>query len=195
MLETRIVMRMILGATMASGCATVSVKTDFDPTVDFSQYRSFELIGGELLVNGRSDDTNTLVKDRIRDAITTELVSKGFQAVESGGDLMVAYVAGARTVTEVEAIGPYRPGFGPYWSPRGWWWPAYYDWWTRTYTKGTLVIDLMDAGTKKLVWRAYAGADVTAPDAKDLIAKAVHKAFAKFPPKRSGEKMERVSKK
>jgi hypothetical protein len=167
---------------LGGGCATVSVKTDFDPAVDFSQFRSFQVIGGVLMVDGRPDTRNTLVIDRIKEAIVQELAQRGMQLVENGGDLAVAFVAGARTVTEIEGVGPYRPGFGPYWGAVGWWGPGYYDWWTRTYTKGTLIIDLMDAKTSKLVWRAYAEADINSPDAKEFVRKTVHKAFEKYPP-------------
>jgi uncharacterized membrane protein HdeD (DUF308 family) len=173
-------------AMLGSGCATVSVKTDSDPSVDFSRYRTFQVLDGKIIVDGREDATNTLVKDRIQNAIVAQLSGKGYQPVDSGGDLLVGYVAGARTVTEIEGTGPYGPGFGPYWGFGGWWGPAYTDWWTRTYTKGTLVIDLIDSQSKKLVWRAYAEADLKSPDADDTIQKAVKKAFAKFPPGRGG---------
>ena len=167
-------------ALLAGGCATVSVKTDSDPTVDFSRYRTVQVLGGRLIVDGHSDDGNTLVKDRITKEIVANLTAKGLQPVPSGGDLLATFVAGARTVTEIEATGPWD-GLGPFWGRRGWWGPVYYDWWTRQYVKGTLVIDLIDAATKKLVWRAYAEADIKSPDAADLIAKAVRKAFARYP--------------
>ena len=50
------------------------------------------------------------------------------------------------------------PNFGPFWTG-GWWDPTYNDWWARTYNEGTLIIDLVDAHTKRLVWRAYAQAE------------------------------------
>jgi hypothetical protein len=175
--------RLIALLALAAGCATVSVKTDFDSGVDFSQYRTFQMIGGTVLLDGRPDTRNTLVTDRIRSAISAEAMQRGLQMVESGGDLAIAFVAGGRTVTELEGTGPYGPGFGPYWGMRGWWGPTYTDWWTHTYTRGTLIIDLMDAHTSKLVWRAYAQADVNSPDARDLIKKAVKKAFERYPPR------------
>jgi hypothetical protein len=184
MADRRIVAALFLLLGLASACATVSVKTDYDPAVDFGRYRTFQVLDGKLIVNGHRDDGNTLVKDRIRSAITQELAGRGLQPVDTGADLMVTYTAGARTVTEIETTGPYDGGWGPYWGPGGWWGPGYSDWWTREYTRGTLVIDLIDSATKKLVWRAYAEADVTSPDARNIIQKAVHKAFQKFPPRR-----------
>jgi hypothetical protein len=175
----------LVALTLAGGCATVSVKTDFDPSADFSGYRTFQLLNGVLMIDGRPDVRNTLVLDRIRAAITSELTQRGLQPVATGGDVGIAFVAGARTVTEIESVGPSGPGWGPYWGGGGWWGAGYMDWWTRTYTKGTLVIDVMDARTQKLVWRAYLGADVNSPDASTLIKKGVHKAFDRYPPKRA----------
>lgn len=180
----KIAVRLALLVGLASGCATVTVKTDYDRNVDFGRYRTFEMLGGTLLLEGRPDDSNTLVKDRIRGELVAELSRKGFQLVEAGADLLVSFVAGARTVTEVEMTGPYRAGYGPYWGFSSWWGPVYQEWWTRTYIKGTLIIDIMDSRTQRLSWRAYAEADVRSVDASDLIRKAVRKAFAKFPPRR-----------
>jgi hypothetical protein len=181
-------------AGLAPACATVTVRTDHDPYVDFSRYRTFSVLGGQMIVDGRRDDSNTVLKDRIQDAITAELASKGLQPVGVGGDLLVGYVAGARTVTEMQVSEAHVPGYGPYGAWGGWWGPAYQDWWNREYTKGTLVIDLMDAENKRLVWRAYTQADVTSPGAKEIVHRAVQKAFGKFPPRPAPiQGMERVS--
>jgi hypothetical protein len=54
----------------------------------------------------------------------------------------------------------------------------------KTYTQGTLVVDLYDGHTKQLVWRGT-GTD-TASDKADknnaMIQKAVAKMFAHYPP-------------
>jgi uncharacterized protein YceK len=36
-------------ALLTGGCATVSVRTDSDPTVDFNRYRTVQVLGGRLL--------------------------------------------------------------------------------------------------------------------------------------------------
>ena len=52
-----------------------------------------------------------------------------------------------------------------------------------TYTEGTLVIDIIDAGTNELVWRGSAVSPMSDEtyDAKD-INKAVEKILEEFPP-------------
>jgi hypothetical protein len=164
-------------------CATVQVAIDHDPAVDFTRFRTFQLVGGHLMRDGISDDNNTLVQDRIVGALRSALQGKGLHEAGAGApaDLDVGYFAGARTRTEIEAMPAYGPGFGPFWYG-GWWDPAYKDWWTRTYNEGTLVIDLVDAQTKRLVWRAYTQTEIHIPVSDEKIREAVGKAFQSFPP-------------
>lgn len=166
----------------ANGCATVSVATDFDRGTDFARYQTYMFLGGHIWVNGLADDNNTLVKDRIRSSVTSALAAKGMRETTSNPDLYITYLAGARRQTEIETAGPLQPGFGPYWGVGGWWGPMYTDWWGRTYNQGTLIIDLIDAPTKKLVWRAYTESETSSPAAGQKVAQAIDKAFKKYPP-------------
>jgi hypothetical protein len=173
----------LCGLVMLSGCATISVATDFDRRVNFSQYQTFQIVGGHLMHNGIPDDTNTLVKNRIVAALRANLQAKGLHEVTSDPDLYVGYYGGARTRTEVEGMGAYGPfpGYGPFWVG-GWWYPTYSDWWTQTYHEGTLIIDLVDARSRQLVWRAYAQARIDVPVSEQKIRDAVDKVFAHYPP-------------
>ncbi len=169
-------------AMLTLSCASVSVATDYDRNVDFTHYRTFAFLGGHIWANGIPDDNNTLVKDRIRNAIVGELTAKGLQQVTSNPDVYVAYLAGARRRTEIETTGPYFTGFGPYVGVGGWWGPMYTNWWARTYDEGTLVIDLLDSQSKKLVWRAYAQTEINNPVSEQKTQKVMDKAFRNFPP-------------
>lgn len=167
----------------AAGCSTVQAKTDFDHTANFSRYRSFKLLDG-LVLPSTGAPANTIVGDRIRDAITTQLLAKGLTPTDQNPDVYVRYVAGARTREELETARPYSPMIGPYVGP-GWWGPSVGTW-TTEYQHGTLVIDMVDAGARKMVWRATVEADrdklsdLTDPE---LIGKATAKAFKKYPPR------------
>jgi len=169
-------------AMLTLSCASVAISTDYDKNVDFTRFRTFSFLGGHIWVNGMADDNNTLVRDRIRNSVTSTLTARGMQPVTENPDVYVAYLAGARTRTELEATGPYVAGFGPYFGMGGWWGPMYTDWWTRTYNEGTLVIDLVDAQTKKLVWRAYAQTEVNKPVTDQKMLQVVEKAFKGYPP-------------
>jgi hypothetical protein len=173
-------------ALLTLSCSTTSVATDHDPNVDFSRFRTFAFLGGHIWVNGMADDNNTLVKDRIRNSVIATLNTRGMQQVTSNPDVYVGYLAGARTKTEIEAVSPYIQGFGPYFGNGGWWGPMYSDWWARTYNEGTLVIDVVDASSRKLVWRAYAVTEVDKPVVNEQkMQKVVDKAFKGFPPQQN----------
>jgi hypothetical protein len=175
----------LVSSLTTAGCATVSIATDFDRSADFTHYRTFSSVGGHLVVHGVADDGNTLLKNRIQNAIASALSEKGLSQNADNPDLLVGYWAGARTRSELEGMGPYDPGIGPFWGAGGYWWgTAYGDWWIRRYEEGTLVIDLVDAHSKGLVWRAYARAEVNPPVTDEKVRDAVYKAFQHYPPGR-----------
>ena len=169
-------------AMLTLSCATTSVVTDYDHTADLARYRTFAFLGGHVWVNGIADDNNTLIKDRIRNSVVSSLTAKGMQQVTSNPDVYVAYLAGAHTKTEIESTPPYTAGFGPWFGVGAWWGPMYTNWWARTYNEGTLVIDLVDATSKKLVWRSYAVTEVDKPVSDQKMQQVVAKAFKSFPP-------------
>ena len=62
-------------------------------------------------------------------------------------------------------------------------WGSYpQDIWVSEHPEGTLVIDLVDARTQKLVWRAYLTAEGAGMSDPAFIQSAVNKAFERYPP-------------
>jgi hypothetical protein len=116
------------------------------------------------------------VRDRIDAALASGLRAKGFVASNDNPDLIVTYVAGARTRQELEHIDWGYP-WGPFWVG-----PGYSDFWITEHEQGTLVIDFVDAVTKKLVWRALVVAVDQPFSEPRFIDGAVGKALAKYPP-------------
>ena len=164
-------------------CSTVQTKTDFDRSANFSSFRTFKLLEGKTLPSESGAPPNTMVGDRIRAEIKTQLMAKGLTPVEENPNVLVGWVAGARTHQELESMGPYDPVMGPYMYP-GYWGGA--DAWTVEYKRGTLIIDLVDATTHKMVWRSTTQADkenLADLGKPEAIQEAVTKAFKDFPPK------------
>ena len=65
---------------------------------------------------------------------------------------------------------------GPMWGP----YPQ--DFWVTEHPEGTLVIDLLDGKTGKLVWRAYIVAQGSGMNDASFIQKAVNKALENYRP-------------
>jgi hypothetical protein len=150
------------------GCAT-HVHTEHAPNANFAGYRTFALTQGHVFNEGRLDERDTLVRDRIDSALRTELSAKGLQATNLNPDLLVTYTAGARTKAEV-VPNPEAYTLGGMPAP-----------WLSEYRQGTLIIDFIDADTKQLVWRSYARAEDQNFRTPENIDKVVDKALEKFP--------------
>jgi hypothetical protein len=170
-----------IALALASGCANVQVQTDHDPGADFGRYRTFQVAPGQVLNDGKADQGDTLVQDRVRNAIVSQLAAKGLrplQGNEVNPDLVVTFVAGARTRQEVETVSyPWGPYWGPSYAP---------DAWVRLYRQGTLIIDLVDPDTERTVYRARVESDNKPFTDPKIVQKAVAKALQKFPSQAKG---------
>jgi hypothetical protein len=179
-----------MGLILAAGCAGQQVTTDYSPVTSFSQFKTFALVS--------SPDTaaaQQLLDQRVSNAVQAQLTGKGLTAADrQNADLFVGYGMVDKTHKEVYTD---RDGWG--WGG-GWGW-RYYRWgvaWpmtvqrrVETYTDGTVVVNLIDAKTKKVVWEGEAADVVSLPvgnpvSATQQIDGAVAKLFAKYPPQPSG---------
>ena len=187
-------MLLLIAAAGCGGSPSPDIKTDYDSKVYFSAYKTFAFQTGRIILPSdiTPDSNNTLIDDRIRNAVTAQMTAKGLQPDPTNPDLVVTYVAGAKNKLEVEkqiaappppgwaAGGWYQPG---YYGPNGWWDPGYNAYFTRNYTEGTLIVDLIDPKAKKLIWRAYVTGEVRKiPDDK-AINTLFAKILSKYPPK------------
>jgi hypothetical protein len=81
-----------------------------------------------------------------------------------------------------QSLNTYYDAFGGMWSWKG----GYTDFTTTvdTYQVGTLVVDLFDANTKKLVWRGSSSKSLSSKSDKNFknLDKGVQKMFEHFPP-------------
>jgi uncharacterized protein DUF4136 len=170
----RTISALLFGFAVLLGCRpSLQVKTDFDHAAAFHQYRSFQMGEGKVIERGTASD-NTIVKDRVDAAIRNGLQTRGLVQGADHADLIARFAVGARTVRELEGVG-YPVGVGV--------WGAYpEDFWISEHPEGTLVIDLVDARSQKLVWRAYCTAPGSVLADPAFIQKAVSKALAHYPP-------------
>lgn len=168
---------MLVAGLLAACGPTLNVKTDYDQLANFNQFRTYRLEQGQLV--GERLSGNTLVKDRIDGALRAQLRGEGLAPTARDPDLVVRYSAGARTVQELYSSG--WPAFPYYGYEYGVFGPA--DAYVAEVPEGMLVIDLVDAHTEKLVWRAYVRAEGEGFTRPEFIQKAVARAFEKYPPR------------
>src|SRR6266446_339589 len=150
------------------------VKTDYDRSVDFSQYKTYSW--------EKVQSQDPLWDGRIKEAVNAALTAKGLTPVASGGDIAVVAI---EMTKNQQTLNTFYDGFG-----RGWRWGGGFGNATTTvdnYQVGTLVVDLFDANTKKLIWRGSASDTLSDKSDKNIknLDKGVQKMFEHFPP---GEK-------
>jgi CubicO group peptidase (beta-lactamase class C family) len=162
-------------------CTSIDVKTDFDPSADFSKFHTFAFAGGTDINKGGILD-NSLMRKRMESIVGRELESKGLQqvGVDHNPDLLVHYWVGVAEKQQIQSYGPA--------GPRAYRWGGGYGGVTTyNYEEGTLVVDLVEARKKELAWRATMVADLadSTQDNMELVNKAITKAFKDYPPTKS----------
>ena len=157
---------------IAGGCSPISVNYDYDTQADFTRLKSFD-----WHTFPSSAPAGELVAKHIRNAVDTQLASKGFKRVSSNPDFLIATHLSKQSRREVVDWGYSEGRHWSYGGPR-------YD--VYEYEQGTLILDLIDAKAKELIWRGTATAVVepglTPQRRHERLNKAVAKILANFPP-------------
>lgn len=161
-----------VAAAAVLACSTLTTGADYDPSTDFSKYKTWDL---------KNDIKNELLARRIETAVGNELSKKGMTRDTSNPDLWVAVHGSLSKQTQIHT---YDTGWG-----YGYGWRYGGGMSTSTVTEvpvGTLIVDLVDAGKKELVWRGTAS-DTLNPEAspekkEQNLQEAMAKLFANYPP-------------
>lgn len=128
----------VLAIFLLTSCGTIRINSDYDKTVDFSQYKTYAFHKNGIDKVEISD----LDKRRILKAIDAEMTAKGFTKSETP-DLLINIFTKER---EEVNVNQFNSGWG-----YGWGWNPYFGGNTTTVTrntKGTLYIDLIDSKKK-----------------------------------------------
>src|ERR1700719_3249724 len=167
--QRKIIAAVGIALVLATGSFAQQVKTDYDRSADFSQYKTYSW--------EKVQTQDPLWVGRIKEAVNTALTAKGLTPVESGGD--IAIVAIEMTKNQ-QSLNTFYDGFGG-----GWRWGGGFGDATTTvdnYKVGTLVVDLFDAKTKNIVWRGSSSDTLSDKSDKNIknLDKGVQKMFDHF---------------
>jgi hypothetical protein len=154
------------------------VSTDYDPTANFAQYKTFTIMPMEQFKN------NTITADRIKAAITQALQGRGLQPVTSGADLQVEVFAKLSKETQAYTTSTGYGGWGYGW--RGGYGGGMSTTTIQDVAVGTLIMDLVDSKTNKPVWRGIASDTIdpqsTGEQKQEKLNDGMKQVFAKYPP-------------
>ena len=157
-------------------CSSVSVNSDYDKKVEFTQFKTFAFYKNGIDKVEISD----LDKRRILKSIDDALTAKGLIKSENP-DLLINFFTKEREQVDVNQFNMgwgYRWGWG--WNP--WMWSGNNS--VSRYTEGTLYIDLIDAKKKELIWQGEGKGVLTKDTHKkeEVIKEFVVKILQQYPP-------------
>jgi hypothetical protein len=159
-------------ALAAAACSTLELNTDYTPGTDFGKYRTFEF-------RPAAQPKNPVAARSVSYAVGQTLEAKGMKEVAQGGDLLIYghFVRDEKLQFDTygyTTVGWYGWGYSPAVTT------------ARVIPVGTLLIDLVDASTKKLVWRGMVKDEIDAqlyPEEREKKAIGIAKQlFADYPP-------------
>ena len=179
----------VVGLILLNSCSSLKVYSDVDSSVDFTSYKSLEYYGWAE----ESDQLlSSLDKDRLETAFGEEFKKRGFEIVESGGDMIVTlFIVVEQKTSTTATTTSMGGGYGGYYGGYYGYGPGYgwggghsttsiqeYD-----YNVGTLVCDVFDKKDEKLIWEGIGTGEINEnPKNRDKnIPKTVQAIMSKFP--------------
>ena len=179
---------LIAGAAilLASCASKPTIETDYDHTIDFSQYKTYGFFNPMGIEN---PNYSSIYGSIFRDAISKEMESRGY-SMSDNPDLMINVSGRLQDKTKVTTTSDPYMGGGYYGYRRG----AYgawggYGYGTQThvsnYTEGTVNVDMVDRNLKRMVWEGVAVGRVNEKKSNDEtrtnIYAGIQEMFAGYP--------------
>ena len=168
-----------------TGCSSVSVNYDYDNNVDFNQYKTYTFAPTPenlTKTNAAQAQIHSGILDkRIKASIDMVMADRGLDSFKGGGDLLVVFHLGVADKLQVTDWGY---SYSPYYY-RGAYGGRQID--VYQYQEGQLIIDLVDAKSKQLVWRgtgtkALSDRQLTPEQEQVKLDEVVWKIMESFPP-------------
>lgn len=178
----RIAAMLLLIGVVASTAQAQKIKVEFDKNIDFAKLKTYAWDPTEQA------SARPVLVAAIKGAVNHELDKRGLKQVTENPDLYIAMYGAVDSDFAVTYSDFY---YGPYGIPS---FDSSFLMWgiapgttnTAVLHKGQLVVDLLDASAKKLVWRGIATGKLSEQQMKlvEQVNTAVEKLFAKYPPRK-----------
>lgn len=172
-------------ALLLAGCASgPSVRTDYDPTANFSQYRTW---GWYTPIAMEQAGYSSWISERIKANVQREMEARGYRYDAKSPDLKVNFQAVVQERSDVYSMP--RSDIAWAYSYRARSYVAVPVWYDEAvvsrYTEGTLTIDLVDGPRNRMVWTGDAIGRIASrrtPEQRATdIDQSVSAIFGKYP--------------
>jgi hypothetical protein len=171
-------------AVALAGCSSMRIRTEYDTSAQFAAYKTYAWLAAAPGPEEAPPIRDPAVHARVVEAVDREMGKKGLvrTTLDAAPDFFVTVHGWSRNRIDVVNYGYGYGGayaYGPY--PGAVAVPITE---VREYTEGTLLLDFVDAKTKKLVWRGTATDTITSPDnVRATIDAAARKLLEAYPPR------------
>jgi len=165
----------------STACSPLSFQSDYNPDVNFGDLKSFKFYKDEKIA-GDALASRPMLRDRIRNAIREALIKKGFEEDKNNPDFMIVLFGGMKGKIKTSGWGYYQ-WYNPWWGTA-----AYSDREIDVshYEQGSIVIDIVLAENKELVWRGVADGitrqKLSPQELDEAVEYVVNKILTDFPP-------------
>ena len=163
---------LVISALALTSCATMSVSSHVERGLDFGRYHTFDWGPADALPTGDPRlDKDPFFQDHVQGAVERHLAARGFARAPADGtpDLRIHYHAHISQRIDVDRadssygfLGDGQPG-------------------VTEYEAGTLVLDLVDVRTNRVIWRGWAQRSVKDMlDDRDTMAREIEEAVRRM---------------
>jgi hypothetical protein len=175
---------LVLFVVALTGCSSLKVTYDFDGQADFTKYKTYTFTEEALKL-----PIQQLNRDRLLQAIQTEMAAKGFTKSEDNPDVWIDLHVKAEEKMEATATSSgmgmgYGGGYYGRYGYGGGFATTHIDY--NKYVEGTLFVDMVDRAAQKIMWQGRAtktiDEDATPQKREQNINYAIKQIFAKYPP-------------
>jgi hypothetical protein len=166
------------------------IRVDFDHGANFTCYKTYSWADSADVPPQGTLFPNPLLRARIESFVEGAFAARGIKRVRTGGDLRISY---GIEVTREPVYTTFSNGPGPGWGWDGGWGGGWGWGWGSSFTTttvqsidiGTLVINMVDANRRKLVFQGTSTQTISSRPEKNnkKLSKAVNEIFEKYPPR------------
>ncbi|NUM77677.1 DUF4136 domain-containing protein [candidate division KSB1 bacterium] len=180
-MKTAVLFLTLVALALALGCSPVNIKHDYDADANFAALKTYSWMPAPTNATGSVQaalQRNSLMDKRIKESVDRYLAVKGYATNTDRPDFLVLYHVGAQDKINVTDWGYGYGRYGRWYGGRG------VE--VHQYQEGTLILDIIAAESRQLVWRGFAAGTID-PNAsletrKRKLDEVIAKVLAEFPP-------------
>jgi len=165
-------------ACIVSPCAAQKTRVDFDHATHFSCYKTYRVVNPSEVGQPPGEFPNEIMQQRIAGFIEEAMTARGLKRVTTGGDLLISF----RVDVSEEPFYTTIDNWGPDW---GWAGGVGFSTTTvQTISRGSLVIDMVDAYKNQLVFEGVATRSISSKPTRNTrkLSNSVNEILEKYPP-------------